>query len=41
MSWNLRPSVGSPGEPVRFFRGVAWENAYVIGARMILDSVAR
>lgn len=41
MGWNLRPFVGSPDEPVRFFRAGAWENAYVIVARMIWNSVAR
>lgn len=30
MAWVLRPFVGSPGGPVRFFRQGAWGNAYVI-----------
>ena len=41
MGWNLRPFIGTPDEPARFFRGGAWENAYVIVARMIWDFVAR
>jgi hypothetical protein len=39
MGWNLRPFVGSPQEPVRFFRGGELENAYVIVARMIWDTL--
>jgi hypothetical protein len=39
MGWNLRPFIGTPDEPVRFFRGGAWENAYVIVARMIWEFV--
>lgn len=30
MGWVLRPFVGSPGGPVRFFREEAWGNAYVV-----------
>jgi hypothetical protein len=41
MGWNLRPFIGTPGEPSRFFREGAWENAYVIVARMIWEFVAR
>jgi hypothetical protein len=41
MGWNLRPFIGSPDEPVGFFRAGAWENAYVIVARMIWDIIAR
>ncbi len=41
MGWNLRPFIGTPDEPVRFFREGAWENAYVIVARMIWDFIAR
>jgi hypothetical protein len=37
MGWTLRPFIGSPGEPVQFFRGGDWENAYVIVARMIVN----
>ena len=28
---------GGPDQPVRFFRGDVWENAYVIVARMIWE----
>jgi hypothetical protein len=35
MGWTLRPFIGSPEIPVRFFRGGELENAYVIVARMI------
>jgi hypothetical protein len=37
MGWTLRPFVGSPEQPVRFFRGGEFENAYVIVARMIWE----
>lgn len=37
MGWVLRPFVGSPWEPVRFFREGAWGNAYVVVAEMIAD----
>ena len=40
MGWNLRPFVGSPNEPVRFFREGAWENAYVVVARILWEAVA-
>lgn len=29
MAWLLRPFIGSPGQPVTFFRPEAWDNAYV------------
>ena len=29
LAWVLRPFVGSPGLPTRFFREAAWSNAYV------------
>lgn len=41
MGWNLRPFIGSPAEPVRFFRGGDWENAYVNLARIVWDLLAR
>ncbi len=41
MGWTLRPFIGSPSQPVRFFRGGAWENAYVFVARMIWDMLTR
>jgi len=40
MGWLLRPFVGDPLMPVRFFRGGAWENAYVIVGRMIWGKIA-
>jgi hypothetical protein len=30
MAWVLRPFIGSPGMPTRFFREGAWSNAYVV-----------
>lgn len=41
MAWLLRPFVGNPDLPVRFFRGGSWENAYVIVARMVWDQLTR
>jgi hypothetical protein len=41
LGWTLRPFVGDPDQPVRFFRGGEWENAYVVVARMIWDVIAR
>lgn len=41
MAWVLRPFVGMPGSPVQFFRDEAWDNAYVIVARMIWDALRR
>jgi hypothetical protein len=41
MGWNLRPFIGDPDKPVRFFRAGDWENAYVNVARIIWDFVAR
>lgn len=35
MGWVLRPFVGAPGSPVRFFRPGAWGNAYVEVWRLI------
>ena len=40
LGWTLRPFLGAPGEPARFFRGGDWESAYVIVARMIWRVVA-
>jgi hypothetical protein len=37
MGWVLRPFIGSSGQPVEFFRRDAWDNAYVIVARMIWE----
>jgi hypothetical protein len=35
MAWLLRPFVGSPTHEVEFFRPNAWDNAYVIIARLM------
>ena len=37
MAWVLRPFVGAPNVPTRFFREGAWGNAYVEVARMLAD----
>ena len=37
MAWVLRPFVGDPNSPTRFFREGAWGNAYVEVARMVVD----
>ncbi len=41
MGWVLRPFIGDPGQPTRFFRGGDWENAYVVVARLIWDVLNR
>jgi hypothetical protein len=35
MGWVLRPFVGDPTKPVRFFREGAFSNAYVVVAKLI------
>lgn len=40
MGWVLRPFVGDPKMPVTFFRDEAWDNAYVIVARLIWRALA-
>ena len=35
-AWVLRPFIGWPDAPVRFFRAEAWDNAYVRIFRSIL-----
>ena len=40
MGWNLRPFVGDPGQPVRFFRAGAWENAYLVVAQILWEAIA-
>jgi hypothetical protein len=37
MAWVLRPFVGDPNQPTRFFRQGAWGNAYVEVARMVME----
>jgi hypothetical protein len=39
MAWVLRPFVGDPNSPTRFFREGAWGNAYVEVARMIVEVI--
>ena len=39
MGWNLRPFVGDPDRPVRFFREGNWENAYLVVAQILWEAV--
>ena len=39
MGWNLRPFVGSPDAPTRFFREGAWENAYIVVAQILWEAI--
>ena len=39
MGWVLRPFVGDPRNPVEFFRAEAWDNAYVIVAKMFWEKI--
>ena len=41
MAWTLRPFVGHPGSPTRFFRQDAWGNAYVHVAEIFWRAVAK
>src|SRR5439155_1264386 len=41
MGWILRPFVGDPSRPVRFFREDTWGNAYVILFGLIRDLLHR
>lgn len=41
MGWVLRPFVGDPDKPVRFFREDAWGNAYVMLTRLIQHVMRR
>ncbi len=36
LAWLLRPFVGAPMAPVEFLRPEAWDNAYVMVARLVL-----
>ena len=38
-AWVLRPFVGSPHLPTRFFREEAWSNAYVVVIRLVWQSL--
>ncbi len=35
MAWLLRPFIGSPAADVQFLRPEAWDNAYVVVARLV------
>jgi hypothetical protein len=39
MGWSLRPFIGAPGIPVRFFRSEWGDNAYVFVARLIWETL--
>jgi hypothetical protein len=39
MGWVLRPFIGEPSMPVRFFRQDTWGNAYVIVLRIAWDAI--
>jgi hypothetical protein len=41
MAWVLRPFVGDPEQPTRFFRAGAWSNAYVEVAGLLLRELRR
>jgi hypothetical protein len=41
MGWLLRPFVGDPRSPTRFFREDTWGNAYVKVVEMVLEVVGR
>jgi hypothetical protein len=41
MAWVLRPFIGDPTAPTRFFRQGAWGNAYVEVARMVMNVFSR
>jgi di/tricarboxylate transporter len=36
LGWLLRPFIGDPELPVQFVRPDAWDNAYVIVAKLVL-----
>jgi hypothetical protein len=40
MAWVLRPFIGDPGMPTRFFRRDAWGNAYEVVWRMVWGLVS-
>jgi hypothetical protein len=39
LGWTLRPFIGATDQPVLFFRGGEWENAYVVVARLVRDMI--
>jgi len=40
MAWVLRPFIGAPGVPTRFFREDAWSNAYIVVARLLWRTIS-
>lgn len=41
MGYVLRPFIGDPSQPVGFFREGAWENAYVVVAKLVWGQLTR
>jgi hypothetical protein len=41
MGWVLRPFVGDPAQPVRFFREDTWGNAYLKVVEMVVQVLGR
>jgi hypothetical protein len=41
MGWVLRPFIGDPQAPVRFFRAGSWSNAYEAVIEMIWNKLTR
>jgi hypothetical protein len=39
MGWMLRPFVGDPGSPVRFFRRETWGNAYLVVFELLVSAL--
>jgi hypothetical protein len=39
MGWMLRPFVGDPGTPVRFFRRETWGNAYLVVFELVVNAL--
>jgi hypothetical protein len=39
LAWLLRPFIGAPKQDVQFLRPEAWDNAYVVVARLILNAL--
>jgi hypothetical protein len=40
MGWMLRPFIGDPARPTRFFRHDTWGNAYLIVGRLAANALA-
>jgi hypothetical protein len=41
MGWVLRPFVGDPSQPTRFFRVDTWGNAYLKVVELVIDVAVR